>query len=227
MNAFDKSGSILDWSVLQSDQIWQAVRDPYLCTIVLSLDDTVGSMRPLCAAAISPSLFSSTRPVWARLKRGASIRSTVYGDSDSQRWIDRIARRFTGRNWIAPSAGSDGHDRSIAKKEPAYVRARQLHSHEGHVRTCWQEYARKRAAKIAGIEGFRPHDLRHSAASFLHVQRAPKKTISVFMGHASTRITDDIYTHLFQDELNEAANQIEQGLEAAIERRRKTGDLGV
>jgi integrase len=85
----------------------------------------------------------------------------------------------------------------------------------------------KRAAKIAGLEGFRPHDLRHSAASFLHVQRAPKKTISVFMGHASTRITDDIYTHLFQDELNEAADQIEQGLEAAIERRRKTGDSGL
>ena len=39
MNASDKSGSILDWSVLQSDQIWQAVRDPYLCTIVRSLDD--------------------------------------------------------------------------------------------------------------------------------------------------------------------------------------------
>ena len=39
------------------------------------------------------------------------------------------------------------------------------------------------------------------------------------MGHASTRITDDIYIHLFQDELNEAADQIEQGLEAAIERR--------
>jgi hypothetical protein len=42
------------------------------------------------------------------------------------------------------------------------------------------------------------------------------------MGHASTRITDDIHTHLFQDELNEAADQIEQGLEGAFERRRKT-----
>lgn len=71
------------------------------------------------------------------------------------------------------------------------------------------------------------HDLRHSAASFLHVQRAPKKTISAFMGHASTRITDDIYIHLFHDELNEAADQIEQGLEGAFERRRKTGESGV
>jgi integrase len=85
----------------------------------------------------------------------------------------------------------------------------------------------KRAAKVIELEDFRLHDLRHSAASFLHVQRAPKKTISVFMGHASTRITDDIYTHLFQDELNEAADQIEQGLEAAFERRRKTGDSGL
>jgi integrase len=85
----------------------------------------------------------------------------------------------------------------------------------------------KRAAKAIGLEGFRLHDMRHSAASFLHVQRAPKKTINAFMGHASTRITDDIYTHLFQDELNDAADTIEQGLEAAIERRRKTGESGV
>lgn len=79
----------------------------------------------------------------------------------------------------------------------------------------------KDACKIAGLESYRLHDLRHSAASYLHAQRAPKKTISTFMGHASTRITDDIYTHLFQDELNDAANQIEVGLEAALARYQK------
>jgi hypothetical protein len=42
MNAFDDLGSILDWSVLQPNQIWQAVLHPYLCTIVRSLDDDGG-----------------------------------------------------------------------------------------------------------------------------------------------------------------------------------------
>ncbi len=42
MNASDDSGSILDWSVRQPDQIWQAVRNPYLCTIVRPLDDDGG-----------------------------------------------------------------------------------------------------------------------------------------------------------------------------------------
>jgi integrase len=81
----------------------------------------------------------------------------------------------------------------------------------------------KRAAKQIGLEGFSPHSLRHSAASYLHIKRAPKKTISVYLGHSDTRITDDIYTHLFQEELNEAAELVEDGLEAAIEKRRKTG----
>jgi integrase len=88
----------------------------------------------------------------------------------------------------------------------------------GRIYTAFQ-----RAAKLIGIEGFSPHSLRHSAATFLHRQRAPVKTISVYLGHADTRITDDVYTHLFQDELNEAAEMIEEGLDAAIEKHRKTG----
>ena len=46
--------------------------------------------------------------------------------------------------------------------------------------------------------------------------------LGVYLGHAGTRITDDTYTHLFQDELNEAADLVEEGL-AAIEQHRKAG----
>jgi hypothetical protein len=38
----DSSGSMLDWSMFQHNQIWQAVREPYLCTIVRSLEDNGG-----------------------------------------------------------------------------------------------------------------------------------------------------------------------------------------
>jgi integrase len=81
----------------------------------------------------------------------------------------------------------------------------------------------QRAAKQIDLIGFSPHSLRHSAASYLHIKRAPVKTISTYLGHSDTRTTSDIYIDVFAEELNEAAELIEDGLEAAIERRRKTG----
>lgn len=81
----------------------------------------------------------------------------------------------------------------------------------------------RRAAKHINVVGFSPHSLRHAAASYLHVKRAPVKTISAYLGHSDTRTTSDIYIDVFADELNEAAELIEEGLEAAIERHRKTG----
>jgi integrase len=80
-----------------------------------------------------------------------------------------------------------------------------------------------RAAKQIDLKGFSPHSLRHGAASYLHIKRAPVKTISTYLGHSDTRTTSDIYIDVFAEELNEAAELIEDGLEAAIERRRKTG----
>lgn len=123
-------------------------------------------------------------------------------------------RKAMGNKWITPAS---------ADEEYVFVSVREgcaLHPAQLYV-------AFRRVATAIGLEGYRLHDLRHSAASFLHLQRAPKKLISEFMGHANTRITDDVYTHLFQDELNEAADTIEQGLEAAIERRRITGGSSV
>jgi integrase len=81
----------------------------------------------------------------------------------------------------------------------------------------------KRAAKTIGLEGFSPHSLRHAAASYMHAKKAPLKTISAYLGHSDTRTTSDIYIDVFDDELNEAAQMIEDGLEAAIEQHRKTG----
>lgn len=81
----------------------------------------------------------------------------------------------------------------------------------------------KRAATWIGLTGFSPHSLRHAAASYLHVKRAPVKTISAYLGHSDTRTTDNIYIDVFAEEINEAAEMIEEGLDAAIERRRKMG----
>jgi integrase len=119
-------------------------------------------------------------------------------------------RRAMGEKWKTP-ANEDADYVFIAVKSGGALDS-------GRIYTAFQ-----RAAKLIDLTGFSPHSLRHSAATFLHRKRAPLKTISVYLGHADTRITDDVYTHLFQDELNEAADMIEEGLDAAIQQHRKTG----
>lgn len=44
-----------------------------------------------------------------------------------------------------------------------------------------------------------PHELRHSAASLLIAQGVPMKLVSETLGHASIRITADVYGHLFDE----------------------------
>ncbi|QNF31106.1 tyrosine-type recombinase/integrase [Metabacillus sp. KUDC1714] len=41
----------------------------------------------------------------------------------------------------------------------------------------------------------RPHDLRHTSATFLLSQGIDLKTVSVRLGHSTIRITADIYAH--------------------------------
>lgn len=68
----------------------------------------------------------------------------------------------------------------------------------------------KTAARAAGLpEAATPHTLRHSCASFLHAEGASIKKISVYLGHANTTITNNVYLHLFQGELDDAAATVE------------------
>jgi integrase len=68
----------------------------------------------------------------------------------------------------------------------------------------------KRAAKSAGLPAeATPHTLRHSCASFLHAEGASIKRISVYLGHANTTITNNVYLHLFQNELDDGATTVE------------------
>lgn len=57
-----------------------------------------------------------------------------------------------------------------------------------------------------------PHELRHSAASLLIAQGVPLKIISETLGHASIRITSDVYGHLFDEAGALAADAMTQVL---------------
>ena len=68
----------------------------------------------------------------------------------------------------------------------------------------------KRVARSIGLpDDLTPHSLRHSAASFLRAEGADVKKISVYLGHANTTITNQVYLHLFQGEIDDAAAAVE------------------
>jgi integrase len=60
--------------------------------------------------------------------------------------------------------------------------------------------------------GLTPHGLRHSAATVLLEQGAPTKVVSELLGHASARITQDIYQHVRRPMLDEAASALDKAL---------------
>jgi integrase len=55
-----------------------------------------------------------------------------------------------------------------------------------------------RVAKLAGLEGVRFHDLRHTFASLMLLRGAKPKVISEALGHASVAFTMDTYSHIIE-----------------------------
>lgn len=50
-----------------------------------------------------------------------------------------------------------------------------------------------------------PHDLRHSATTLLIAQAVPIKMVSELLGHSTTRMTLDVYSHVLHPMRQEAA----------------------
>lgn len=55
------------------------------------------------------------------------------------------------------------------------------------------------AAERCGLEGLRFHDLRHTYAALMIAAGAPPLMLMRFMGHSSTRVTLDVYGHLWPE----------------------------
>ncbi|MGH2659347.1 MAG: tyrosine-type recombinase/integrase, partial [Actinomycetota bacterium] len=58
-------------------------------------------------------------------------------------------------------------------------------------------------------EGLRIHDLRHTCAALLIARGAHPKAIQAHLGHSSIQVTLDIYGHLFPDEMDRLAEQLD------------------
>jgi integrase len=67
-----------------------------------------------------------------------------------------------------------------------------------------------RAAAEIGIPGLTPHELRHTAASLAHHAGVPDKKIQKLLGHKQVSTTQNVYTHLFGDPLDEVADAMDE-----------------
>lgn len=67
----------------------------------------------------------------------------------------------------------------------------------------------KRILKAAGLPCIRFHDLRHSCASLLAASGVDYKVVSEILGHSTTRLTLDVYGHVFEAQHDAAASAME------------------
>lgn len=66
-----------------------------------------------------------------------------------------------------------------------------------------------RAARDVGLDGLTPHELRHTAASLGIASGASVKSVQRMLGHASAAMTLDVYSGLFDDDLDAVAERLD------------------
>jgi integrase len=65
------------------------------------------------------------------------------------------------------------------------------------------------ACRAAGLDGLTPHELRHTAASLAVSAGANVKAVQRMLGHASAAMTIDVYSGLFDDDLDGLADRMD------------------
>ena len=67
----------------------------------------------------------------------------------------------------------------------------------------------KRLLKAAKLPDLRPYDLRHTSATLLLAAGENIKVISERLGHTSSALTLDVYSHVLPTMQKEAANRLD------------------
>ena len=73
-----------------------------------------------------------------------------------------------------------------------------------------------RITKLAGLEGVRFHDLRHTFASLMLLRGAKPKVISEASGHSSVAFTMDAYSHIIEGMQEDAMALLDEVLPIGI-----------
>lgn len=87
-------------------------------------------------------------------------------------------------------------------------------------------YQWRRATRLAGVNGVRFHDLRHSYASMLIAAGCSVKAVQKALGHASSATTLNLYVHLWPGDEDRIRQAVDQAVALAAEDRLRTDEAG-
>ena len=158
--------------------------------------ESLGSTPP---KAGHPRASRKPRPV--QPPKSESGRRTIAGDATTLAAVKSHRARQNGEK-LALGAGYADDDLVFAREDGAALRPEWV-SKRFHLLTD--------AAKLPRIH---LHDLRHSAASMALTAGVPMKVVSENLGHASLRITADVYSHVTTDLAKESAERVAAALAA-------------
>lgn len=74
----------------------------------------------------------------------------------------------------------------------------------------WRRQVFNRACDACGITNLTPHGLRHTAASLAVAAGASVKAVQRMLGHQSAAMTLDVYADLFEQDLDNVANALDE-----------------
>jgi hypothetical protein len=108
-----------------------------------------------------------------------------------------------------PSSLVDPLARQVAGKSPEDL---VFTSPEGGVLRAgnFRELVFDPAARDAGLPGLTPHELRHTPASLAVSAGADVKAVERLLVHASAAMTPDVYSGLFDDDLDAVAGRLDE-----------------
>ena len=87
----------------------------------------------------------------------------------------------------------------------------------------WRKRHYRPAVAAAGLAPLSPHDLRHTAASFLIAEGANPWMLAEILGHRDTRMIDLVYGHLFEKGPGGAPTADEPSSSRRLERQHRRG----
>jgi integrase len=130
--------------------------------------------------------------------------------------VHKAVERVNGQYRIGPTKTHENREVPVPAPVLELLRGRLSGSPEGLVFPGADGYLKNHefrkvfdpAATKAGVAGLSPHELRHTCASLAIRSRANVKTVQQLLGHATATMTLDNYGHLYEDDLDEVAQQM-------------------
>ena len=155
------------------------------------------------------TIARATMDAQAREKASMSAVARDVGRGQERLAAFRVARCQNGDHSVTgPASGIPGRtEQTQGSDDLVFTSARGTALYDSNIRKHWH-----RVSSNLGLAPMPWHNLRHSAATIMLAQGVPIEVVSRVFGHASIRITADIYGHVSPETNRQAADAMAKAL---------------